>query len=220
MFSTKALFISLFIVSLLEQSVYGQNSATPSTVAALLTELESEMNKQHVAGIMLSIVTKDSVLYSGSLGYADLYRKERLTSHHLFRQASITKLFVALGVINLVKNGKLSLETHLKDIAPEIPFYNPWELAHPVTIEQLLEHSTGFADKSPFEEYNFSGKRLTGLESILIFQKMMSSRWKPGERHAYSGVNYAILGYVVEKIIRTAIGEVPHAKCFFAIGNA
>ncbi|WP_234645560.1 serine hydrolase [Dyadobacter sp. CY356] len=158
------------------------------------------MQKQHIAGMMLSVVTRDSVLYCGGIHYANVKKREPVSAHHLFRQASITKQFVALGMLKLISNGKVTLQSRLKDIAPEIPFQNSWESVAPVTVEQLLEHSTGFADKSPFEEYNFSERTFPGITGIMIFEKFMICRWKPGQRHSYSGVNYAILAYLIEKL--------------------
>lgn len=208
--------LSLFLLPSLPSQA--QQRPVPATVGALVYELESEMQKQHVAGMMLSIVTRDSVLFSGGIGYADVGRRTPVSSGHLFRQASVTKLFVALGVLKLVQEGRLALQAHLKDIAPEIPFRNGWEQTSPVTIEQLLEHSTGFADKSPFEEYNFTGSRFDGLAGVKVFEKFMFSRWKPGERHAYSGVNYAILAYVIEKISGKPLDRFLHENVFDPLG--
>jgi CubicO group peptidase (beta-lactamase class C family) len=181
-------------------NIFGQETPTPKTIAELKIQLENEMQKQHVAGMMLTIAIKDTTLFVGGLGYADMEKKTPVTEKHLFRQASITKLFVALGIFNLVKDGKLTFQTKLADIAPDIPFSNKWEATNPITIEQLLEHTTGFSDKSPLEEYNFSGKILRGLDAVNVFKKYMVSKWRPNERHAYSNVNYAILAYIIEKI--------------------
>jgi CubicO group peptidase (beta-lactamase class C family) len=187
-------------------------------VAGLKAHLENEMQRQHVAGMMLTIVTKDSVWYAGGLGYADVNRKTPVTEKHLFRQASITKLFTALAVLQLVQAGKLQASDRLRDLAPEIPFENQWEPMHPVTVAGLLEHSTGFSDKSPFEEYNFSGQKGGGVASLRVFRKFMASRWQPGERHAYSAVNYAILAYLVERISGKPFGEYLREKVFSPLG--
>ncbi|SDE45642.1 CubicO group peptidase, beta-lactamase class C family [Dyadobacter soli] len=195
-----------------------QPNPAPQTIAGLVSDLQAEMQKQHVAGMMLSIVTRDSALFSGGIGYADADKRTQVKPHHLFRQASVTKLFVALGVLKLVQNGQLALRAHLKDVAPEIPFRNEWEETSPVTIEDLLEHSTGFADKSPFEEYNFTGRRFDGLAGVKVFEKFMFSRWKPGERHAYSGVNYAILAYLIEKLSRQSLDNYLRNHVFSPLG--
>ncbi|MCF0052625.1 beta-lactamase family protein [Dyadobacter sp. LJ53] len=186
----------------------------PKTLDELKARLESEMHRQHVAGMMLAIVDKDSVRFSGGLGLSDMGKRTPVTQHHLFRAASITKMFIALSILDLVKDKKLGITTKLSDIAPEIPFENKWETSNPVTIEMLLEHTTGFSDKSPFEEYNFTGKPVTGIGSVAVFGKFMKSRWKPGERHSYSSVNYAILDYIIEKVSGKPTSEYLRTKVF------
>lgn len=216
--TTLFFFICLAVNLFNSISGYGQPNTTPTTIAALKAQLSSEMEKQHVAGMMLTIVDKDSVWFSGGLGYADIDKRTPVSAQHLFRQASITKLFMALGILNLIHEGKLSADTQLKAIAPDVMVKNPWEASNPITIGQLLEHSTGFADKSPFEEYNFTGKPLSTSESLKVFEKFMVSRWKPGERHAYSGVNYAILAYIIERVSGQPLNQYLEQKVFRPLG--
>ncbi len=190
----------------------------PQSINELKSLLESEMKRQHVAGMMLTIVTADSVLYAGGLGYADVENNVPVTDKHLFRQASITKLFTSLGVLSLAAEGKLRLDSRLRDVAPEVPFKNKWEDIAPVTIAQLMEHSTGFSDKSPMEDFNFEREQMDGLDAVKVFQKHMVSRWKPGERHAYAAVNYAILAYLTEKISGKPFQEYMREKVFSPLG--
>ncbi len=190
----------IFIISCISIPVCGQQPAAPQNITELKKILNSEMERQHIVGMMLTIVNKDSVLCSAGLGFSDLSKKQPVAKEQLFRAASITKMFVAAAVLKLVEQGKLSLNTRLRDIAPDIRFTNEWEAKSPITIEKLLEHTTGFSDKSPFEEYNFSSRSYTSSESTGLFKKFMTSKWQPGERHSYSSVNYAILDNVIERV--------------------
>lgn len=210
-------FTILFTQFLVNVPSFAQSSP-PKSIGELKEKLILEMRKQHIAGMMFTIVNRDSVLFSGGLGYADLEKKTAVTEKCLFRGASITKLFVALGVLNLIKDGKLTVDTKLKNLAPEIPFENKWETSNPVTIGELMEHTTGFSDKSPFEEYNFSGKDFKGIKALEVFEPFMKSRWKPGERHTYSGVNYAILDYIIQKVSGETTSEYLRKKVFQPLG--
>ncbi|WP_159466768.1 serine hydrolase [Dyadobacter sp. 3J3] len=192
--------LAIFLITILRVEPASAEESVPTTLSDLKARLETEMQRQHIAGMMMTIVNRDSILFSGGIGYTDIDKKTPVTEKHLFRGASITKLFVALGIMNLVKDGKLKVNAKLKDIAPEIPFENQWETTNPVTIEELMEHTTGFSDKSPFQEYNFTGHPYTKIESVKVFEDCMTSKWKPGERHSYSSVNYAILDYITGKV--------------------
>jgi CubicO group peptidase (beta-lactamase class C family) len=206
------LFSCIFIIK-----NFAQELPVPHTIEELKQQLSNEMNKQHVPGMMLTLVTRDSVLFAGGIGFANLERKIPVNENHLFRQASIGKLFVALGILNLIKDGKLSADTKLRDLAPEVPFKNKWEATNPITIAELMEHSTGFSDKSPFEEYNFSDKKFPGLEALNVFKKFMVSKWQPAQNHSYSNVNYIILGYLVEKISGKSLNDYLHEKIFIPL---
>jgi len=102
------------------------------------------MKREHMPGLMLSIVTKDSILYSGGLGYSNLENKVKATGSTLFHMNSVTKMFTALAIQKLITEGKLNLNDKLKSIAPEIVFENSWESTHPVRVVHLLEHTAGF----------------------------------------------------------------------------
>ncbi|QCR22764.1 serine hydrolase [Pontibacter sp. SGAir0037] len=211
----KSILLFFYLINCLYiPSAFCQEAPMPKTLNELKSLLEGEMKRQHVAGMALTLVTRDSVLYAGGLGYADVENKVFATEQHLFRQASITKVFTALGVLNLVEEGKLQLNSRLKDLAPEIPFRNKWEETHPISIAQLMEHSTGFSDKSPMVESNFERKQMSSLETLKVFQNQMEAKWKPGNRHSYSAVNYAILVYVIEKITGKSFQEYMQEKVF------
>jgi CubicO group peptidase (beta-lactamase class C family) len=126
--------------------------------------------------------------------------KRKVDESILFRMGSITKMFVSLGIMKLVNEGKLKLDDELKKIAPEVPFQNKWESTNPVRIVHLLEHTTGFDDIKLNRMYSLDAKENTGIDMMLVHKNSMICRWQPGERFAYSNPNYAILGYIIEKI--------------------
>jgi CubicO group peptidase (beta-lactamase class C family) len=212
------LLVSVLLFFLQINLAFGQELPTATTIPQLTALLQTEMQHQHIAGLMLTVVTKDSVLYAGGLGEADVNRHIPVTSQHLFRMASVTKTFTALAVLNLVHEKKLSLDMPLRSVAPEIPFTNDWESAAPVTIAQLLEHTTGFSNKSPMEEYNETDTDYSGLASVLVFKKYLTCQWRPGERHSYSNVNYAVLAYVVEKVSGVPFQEYMRTAVFLPLG--
>ncbi|HXB35218.1 MAG TPA: serine hydrolase domain-containing protein [Puia sp.] len=162
--------------------------------------IASIVRQQHIVGLMLGITTRDSVIFSGGFGYADLEGGRKVDSQTLFRMGSITKLFVSLGILKLVSEGKLRLNDELKRIAPEISFHNPWESRHPLLIIHLLEHTTGFDDVKLNRMYSLDTMENNGWQMALAQQPSLTCRWPPGERFAYSNPNYDILGYVIEKL--------------------
>jgi CubicO group peptidase (beta-lactamase class C family) len=83
------------------------------------------VRQEHIVGLMLGVTTKDSVLFSGGFGCADLVNGRRVDAGTLFRMGSVTKLFVSLGIQKLVSEGKLNLADKLQQIAPGDPLPQP-----------------------------------------------------------------------------------------------
>ena len=172
---------------------------TPMSLAALKDSVKKIMDKNHIPGVMLSLVNKDSVIWVGGMGVADREKKTPVTGSTLFRVGSISKSFTALAILKLIEQKKFNLNSKLADLAPEIPFQNKWESESPVRVVNLLEHTAGFDDIHPADFTNEEGKSKTTLSQALAHKHALYARWKPGTCMSYSNPGYAILGYLVEK---------------------
>ncbi len=191
--------LTLVLLSFATVSI-SQKTESINSIKQLTDSIEIIVRQEHITGLMLGITTKNSVLFSGGFGYADLETKRQVKESTLFRMGSITKMFVSLGIMKLVNEGKLKLDDELKKIAPEVPVQNKWEATNPVRIIQLLEHTTGFDDIKLNRMYSLDTIENTGIDMMLVHKNSMICRWNPGERFAYSNPNYAVLGYIIEKI--------------------
>lgn len=157
------------------------------------------MRREHMPGLMLTIVAHDTVLFEGGLGLADVENKRPVTAHTLFRLGSITKMFVATGLLQLVAQGQLSLHDEVRQLAPEIGIDNPWEATDPVRVVHLLEHTAGFEDISLNHMYNTTATDPRGAAAVQVFRRELRCRWRPGERMSYSNSGYQLAGYLLEK---------------------
>lgn len=190
----------------------------PKTIEELIAEIEDLMEKYHLPGMMLTIVSKDSVLWSGGLGWADLEAQEAVDEHTLFRMGSITKTIASLAIQKLAAEGHFHLEDKLSVVAPEVAFKNKWEKTHPVKIVHLLEHSAGFDDMHVHAMFNKGNKEASTLDMIQIHKKSLSTKWKPGTRFAYSNPGYVILTYLVEKYSGMSYHEYIEKEIFQPLG--
>src|SRR5437867_4040821 len=71
------------------------------SLAKLKDSIQSIVNRDHVPGLMIGITTRDSLIFSGGFGYADVKTKRRTDNYTLFRLGSITKMFVSLSILHL-----------------------------------------------------------------------------------------------------------------------
>jgi len=173
----------------------------PKTLAEVQQTIKGVIDREHVPGAGVALVANGQLLWCGGIGKADLTANREMTCDTEFRVGSISKTFVALALLKLQEEGKINLYARLQDVAPEIPFKNPWEAAHPVRIVNLLEHTAGFDDMEPSEIYNFRDRYdFPLLEAFKRFRKPQTVRWPPGTRMSYSNPGNAVAGYLIEKV--------------------
>jgi len=188
-------------IVLLALLLFSKTSFAQEPMDPLLEKLNNYMNEKHIPGMMISIVTKDSILYSGGLGFANIETKERVNASHLFRVGSLSKPFTALGIYKLYGQDVIQLSQPIKQIDPGIPFVNPWEAESPVTVESLLEHTSGFEDFHLNAVYNFKDSVAPAtIELVKSHANSLKSRWRPGTRKAYSNSGYVVAGHIIEKV--------------------
>ena len=197
---------------------FAQQKAPPATIKALTDSINVLVQQQPIPGLMVGITTRDSVLFSGGFGFADVEAKRPVTGQTLFRMGSITKMFVSLAILKLVETGKLDLQDELKKVAPEVPFQNPWEATHPVRIVHLLEHTAGFDDMKLNRMCSQDTVAYVGKEAMLLQQPSLVCRWAPGERMAYSNPGYVVLGYIIEKLTGSYYNEFITAQILQPLG--
>ena len=196
---------NLLIAAVLGLSLALPTTAQPGipairTLAQLQDSLRHVMAREHIPGLMLTLVSHDSVLFEGGLGLADVAAQRPVTAHTRFRIGSVTKTFVAAGLMQLIEQGKLSLNDEVHKIAPEIPIDNPWEATDPVRVVHLLEHTAGFDDMRLNHVYNATATDPRGAAVLGLFRGELHCRWRPGERMSYSNPGYLVAGYLLEKL--------------------
>lgn len=172
----------------------------PQTLEELQKTMKDVLEKEHVPGAGVALVAKGELLWCGGIGKADVTTNRVVTCDTEFRVGSISKTFVALALLKLQEEGKINLYARLQDVAPEVPFKNHWEPAHPVRIVNLLEHTAGFDDMEFSEVYNLHDRYdFPLLEVFKRFQEPEVARWPPGTRMSYSNPGNGVAGYLIEK---------------------
>lgn len=172
----------------------------PKTLPELQKAMKDVVDKAHLPGAGVALVSNGELLWCGGFGKADLASGRDITCDTEFRVGSVSKSFVALALLRLQEEGKINLEARLQDVAPEIPVKNRWESTNPVRILNLLEHTAGFDDMQASEVYNFKDPYdFSLLDVFKRFQEPQDVRWPPSTRMSYSNPGYGIAGYLIEK---------------------
>jgi CubicO group peptidase (beta-lactamase class C family) len=113
-----------------------------------------------------------------------------------FNLASITKMFTAVAVAQLVDHGKLRFDEKVGDVLTDYPNK---DVATKVTIAELLSHTSGLiGSRDQFENHPEPESAKTIEERLKTFQNLPLNA-EPGQKFDYSNAGYTLLGAIIEK---------------------
>ncbi|MGI9470936.1 MAG: serine hydrolase [Rubripirellula sp.] len=176
------------------------------------TSMSEFMKRHRVPGASIAVTEGGRVVFARGYGYADLARRQRVDPDSLFRVASISKPITAVAILQLIEQGKLSLEDTVLDVLDwdevitQLDSFD--ERCRDITIRHLLEHRGGWdRDKSfdaMFQSVRFA--KQVGVSPpanpAVVIEAMLSQTldFEPGQRYAYSNFGYCLLGRVIEAL--------------------
>lgn len=144
------------------------------------------------------LVAQDGkVLLENVWGKADRAKGTPITRDTRFRMGSMNKMFTAVAALQLVAQGKLSLDGTVGQYLPDYPNK---EIAAKVTIRHLLTHSGGTGD---FFGPDFEKHRLTLLKNNADYVTFFGARaplFTPGSERRYSNYGMILLGHIVQTV--------------------
>jgi len=138
----------------------------------------------------------DDVIYRKCIGLADLETREEITPSTLFNLGSISKTFVANGILILEEEDKLSFDDPMSRYFPE---FGSREIADAVTITHLLTHTSGLPDLRPVDEnreFFITAKDYDNFAPVMQAEKL---NFSPGEKYEYSNPAFNGLALIIEK---------------------
>ena len=166
------------------------------TTAFIDGTVSASMENSHVPGAIVVIVKDGDVFFAKGYGYADLETLAPVDpARTLFRPGSISKLFTWTAVMQLVEQGKLSLD---EDVNTYLDFKIPATFNDPITLKDLMTHTAGFEDKGQ-GLFKLDSMEVSSLEEY-VKQNLPARVFPAGEISAYSNYGTALSGYIVERV--------------------
>jgi len=171
--------------------------------------------KNNEPGGAVLIAKKDSIIYQKGFGLADINTKEPISTKTLFNTGSVSKTFVAYGILQLAKEGKLSLED---DLYKYFSDFKNSSIAKKIKLYHLLTHTSGLPDNRRVSEDSVFYLTAKDEENFAPIKQNDSLHFEPGEKFEYSNPAFNGLALIIEKISGQKWQDYIRAKIFELAG--
>ena len=164
-------------------------------VAELRKTIDDEMQRGILTGMSIALVEGERTVLVEGFGWADRERQVPADADTLYRVGSISKLFTAVAVMQLVEAGKLDLDAPVTKWLPDFRIVDPFETASPITLRQLMCHRSGIVRESPVGGY-FDDRQPSPEQSIASLSSCVLVN-PPGTKTRYSNIGVTLEGQCV-----------------------
>lgn len=194
----------LFLVYLARPKILQPPDAVQN-IAEFEAYLEGLVDSGSPPGLSLVVVKNDSLVYSKGFGWADAPRKIKATPESVYHWWSITKIPTAIAILQLQEQGKLRLEDSVSEYLPFFEVEYPSVKRNKITIEHLLNHSSGLPDVAGLKLTKWvhrDGEPAVDQTAFIeqILPDYSKLRFEPGDDTAYTNIGYMLLGAIIEKV--------------------
>ena len=159
--------------------------------------LEGQIAYRGLPGVAVGVVHDQQLVWSRGFGFADIASKRPMTADTRFRIASNSKIFAAIAILQLREAGKLRLDDPVSKHLPWFTMKPAGPDDGPITIEQLLSHSSGLQREAGDHWSSFDFPSEAELKVLMAGRQ---SAFPPQTRWKYSNLAFGIAGLVVEQV--------------------
>jgi CubicO group peptidase (beta-lactamase class C family) len=189
-------------------AVAAAQTAAPAKSSKVAAALQPFVDDHALAGAVTLVANKDKVLALDAVGYADIAAGKPMRTDCLFWIASQSKPITAVALMMLVDEGKVSIDDPVEKYLPE--FKGQWmraeqsadqtvltKPAHPITVKNVLTHTSGLPFKTLIEEPTLD---LYPLGTRVRSYAMVALDFQPDTRFQYSNAGINTAGRIIEVV--------------------
>ncbi|WP_327353116.1 serine hydrolase domain-containing protein [Streptomyces sp. NBC_01304] len=229
---TRTLLAAALVLGIAAGPVATTAFAAPSTHSATAATQEygpdAAALRKAIAGLPNSDATAALVRvggkgsWHGSAGVHDIVTNRKAQENARFRAGSTTKVVTSAVVLQLVAEGKLSLDDTVQEYLPDLLSAD----FQPITVRQLLTFTSGLQSGKSFggsveEEYPHRFETLTPEEVVASSVAKGPYRGEgegPGKKQRYANIDYTVLGMLIEKITGDSYEHQAQVRVFDPVG--
>ncbi len=151
--------------------------------------------KQENVGLAAEVMRDGKIVYRDTLGLADLENEVPVTAASRFGIASLTKLFTAVTLLQLVAEGRIDLDAPVQKYLPSFPKKSKTD----ITIRMLATHRSGIPHPTNRTPKLFATHYDRAVDAVEVFEND-SLLFEPGTDQRYSSSNYNLIAAVIERV--------------------
>jgi D-alanyl-D-alanine carboxypeptidase len=194
-------FVLLTAAPLLAQSAPANRVANDADVLAaqrlFSAWLEGQVEYRDLPGVVVGVVADQELVWAKGFGYADVAQRVPMTPATKFRMASHSKLFTATAIMQLREQGRLRLDDPVVQHLPWFGLRPAGDDDGPITIEQLLSHSSGLPREAADHWTTLHFPTEAEVRSLMAER---DAAFAPQVRWKYSNLAYTIAGLIIEEL--------------------
>lgn len=179
--------IASFVFALLLTQSVAQADKTDDYIRA-------EMKRQNIPALSLAVVKHGEIIKAEGYGLANKKLKIPATPETVYRIASVSKQFIAAGIMLLVQEGRIGLNDPISKYLEGTP--PTWKA---ITVRHLLTHTSGILREAPA----FDPFKVQSDADVIRSAYAQPLRFTPGEKWEYGNIGY----FALAEIIRTIAGQ-------------
>ena len=167
-------------------------------------------------GCAVGVSAGGRIVLEKAFGMADLEHDVPNTPDTIFEAGSVSKQFTAMAVLLLARDGKLALDDPVRRYIPELP-----EDAAPITIRQMLQHTSGLRDWGSVEDtagWPRGTRVYTHAHVLDIVARQSRLNFTPGTRWSYSNTGYNLAVILVSRVAGEPFAEFTRRRIFEPLG--
>ena len=160
-------------------------------VAALDNIVSTHMRERSIPGVAVAVTYQGRAIYKKGFGKANIEHDIAVTPDSVFAIASVSKPIIAMGVMLLVEQGKLSLDDPVSKHIPDTP--STWK---PITLRHLLNHTAGLVRESPL----FDGNKTQADIDLIKATFPLPLDFATGTKFQYCNICYFTLAEIITRV--------------------
>lgn len=199
---------------------------TSTEIPNPLAPLQSFVDNHQLAGAVTLVATANKILSLEAIGYADIAKPQPMAPDTVFWFASQTKPITATAFMMLVDEGRVGLDDSVEKYLPE--FKDQWlkveedeahlllkKPHHPITIRNILSHTSGLPFASPMEQPSLDG---LPLRDATRSYAMSPLEFEPDSQYQYSNEGINTAGRIIEVVSGMTYEEFMDARLLGPLG--